>query len=77
MAGWMPPAILYIVILGAGGVTAKLALRTITWEQLVLWVPIAYIFFSVVLVFFTRHDVPARGRRRAGRRRRPFARLAR
>ncbi len=44
MAGWILPAIAYAVILGAGGVTAKLALRTITWEQLVLWVPIAYVF---------------------------------
>jgi drug/metabolite transporter (DMT)-like permease len=52
MAGWIPPAIGYIVILGAGGVTAKLALRTITWEQLVLWVPIAYIVFSALLVIF-------------------------
>ena len=27
----------------------RLALRTISWEQMVLWVPIAYIVFSVVL----------------------------
>ena len=52
MAGWIPPTIAYIVILGAGGVTAKLALRTITWQQLVLWVPIAYIVFSAVLMIF-------------------------
>lgn len=50
MAGWVLPTIGYIVILGAGGVTAKLALRTITWEQLVLWVPVAYIFFSLLLL---------------------------
>ena len=52
MAGWIPPTIAYILILGAGGVTAKLALRTISWEQLVLWVPVAYIVFSVVFVIF-------------------------
>jgi uncharacterized membrane protein len=52
MAGWIPPTILYVFILGAGGVTAKLALRTISWEQLVLWVPVAYIVFSVLLVVF-------------------------
>jgi uncharacterized membrane protein len=50
MAGWILPALAYIVLLGAGGVTAKLALRTITWQQLVLWVPIAYIVVSVGLV---------------------------
>ena len=58
MAGWIPPTILYIFILGAGGVTAKLALRTITWEQLVLWVPIAYIVFSVLLVVFRGATLP-------------------
>ena len=47
MAGWIPPTIAYIFILGAGGVTAKLALRTITWQQLVLWVPVAYILFAI------------------------------
>jgi uncharacterized membrane protein len=52
MTGWILPTIGYIVILGAGGVTAKLALRTITWEQLVLWVPVAYIVFSALLVIF-------------------------
>ena len=52
MAGWLPPTIAYILILGAGGVTAKLALRTITWEQLVLWVPVAYIVFSSFLLVF-------------------------
>jgi uncharacterized membrane protein len=50
MTGWILPTIGYVVILGAGGVTAKLALRTITWEQLVLWVPVAYIVFSALLV---------------------------
>src|SRR5438874_13243464 len=52
MAGWILPTIGYILILGAAGVTAKLALRTISWEQLVLWVPIAYIVFSLLLVVF-------------------------
>ena len=51
MAGWIPPTIAYIFILGAGGVTAKLALRTITWQQLVLWVPIAYILFAIFTLF--------------------------
>jgi hypothetical protein len=37
MSGWVLPALLYIVFLGAAGVTTKLALRTITWEQMVLW----------------------------------------
>ena len=49
MPAWILPTLGYVVLLGAGGVTAKLALRTITWEQLVLWVPVAYIVFSALL----------------------------
>ncbi len=58
MPGWVLPTLGYIVLLGAGGVTAKLALRTIAWEQLVLWVPVAYILFSVILVVFKGTSFP-------------------
>jgi uncharacterized membrane protein len=55
---WVLPTLGYIFLLGAGGVTAKLALRTITWEQLVLWVPVAYIFFSLLLAVFRGTTFP-------------------
>jgi uncharacterized membrane protein len=58
MAGWIPPTIAYIVILGAGGVTAKVALRTITWEQMVLWLPIAYVLFCAIFVIFRGTTFP-------------------
>jgi uncharacterized membrane protein len=50
LTGWIPPTLAYIVLLGAAGVTAKLALRTISWQQLVLWVPLLYIMFAVTFV---------------------------
>jgi uncharacterized membrane protein len=40
----------YIVVLGASGVTTKLALRTLEWRQLVLWVPLFYLVISVGFV---------------------------
>ena len=49
MNGWLLPTLGYVVLVGATGITARLALRTITWEELVLWVPIAYIGFSLAL----------------------------
>lgn len=58
MPAWILPTLGYILLLGAGGVTAKLALRTITWEQLVLWVPVAYILFSVLLAGFKGTSFP-------------------
>ena len=50
MAGWILPTLGYTLLLGAAGVTSKLALRTISWEQLVLGVPVAYIGFAIVFV---------------------------
>ena len=50
ISGWIPPTLAYIFLLGAAGVTAKLALRTISWQQLVLWVPLLYIMFAVTFV---------------------------
>jgi transporter family protein len=50
MPGWAAPVAAYIVLLGATGVTTRYALRTITWEQMVLWVPVAYLPFALVLV---------------------------
>lgn len=50
VSGWVVPALLYILLLGASGVTTKLALRTISWEQMVLWVPIVYVAVSAVLL---------------------------
>ena len=63
MAGWILPALAYVVLLGAGGVTAKLALRTISWQQLVLWVPIAYLVVSAGLLLLggTRFPLGAGG----------------
>ena len=50
LTGWIAPTLGYIVLLGAAGVTAKLALRTISWQQLVLWVPLLYIAYAVGFV---------------------------
>jgi bacterial/archaeal transporter family protein len=50
MASWIVPTLAYVVLVGAAGVTTKLALRTISWEQLVLWVPIVYVVIAAVLV---------------------------
>jgi len=50
MAPWILPTLVYAVLVGTAGVTTKLALRTISWEQLVLWVPIAYVVIAAILV---------------------------
>lgn len=49
MAGWILPALGYVVLVGIAGITTKLALRTIDWQQIVYWVPVAYILLSLIL----------------------------
>jgi uncharacterized membrane protein len=49
MAGWLLPTIAYVVLIGAAGITTKLALRSLEWQQMVYWLPIAYVAFCAVL----------------------------
>lgn len=58
MAQWLVPTLGYVVLLGAAGVTAKVALRTITWQQLVLWLPVAYLVFAVFVMVFQGQRLP-------------------
>jgi transporter family protein len=50
MAGWILPALGYVVLVGVAGITTKVALRTIAWQQVVYWVPVAYVVLSAILL---------------------------
>ena len=50
MAGWILPALGYVVLVGIAGITTKVALRTIDWQQVVYWVPVAYLVLSAILL---------------------------
>ena len=49
-ASWLVPTLAYVVTLGALGVTSKLALRTLDWQELVIWSAGAYLLVAVVLL---------------------------
>jgi transporter family protein len=49
MADWLLPALGYVVTIGIAGITTKIALRTIDWQQVVYWVPVAYVALSLLL----------------------------
>jgi bacterial/archaeal transporter family protein len=49
-ASWLVPTLAYVVTLGALGVTSKLALRTLEWQELVVWSAGAYLLVAVVLL---------------------------
>jgi transporter family protein len=51
-AAWLVPTLAYVVTLGALGVTSKLALRTLDWQELVIWSAAAYLVVAVVLLLF-------------------------
>ena len=37
------------MLVGIAGITTKVALRTIEWQQIVYWVPVVYALLSVIL----------------------------
>lgn len=47
---WLIPSLLYVVFIGALGITGNLALRTLHWPDLILWTGIGYITVSLVLL---------------------------
>jgi transporter family protein len=42
LMGWFIPTVAYVLVLGALGITTKLALRTLDWQHLLPWTLLAY-----------------------------------
>lgn len=57
-AEWLLPAIGFVVVEGALGITTKLALRGIAWRQLLLWTAIAYAAIALCLIAVAGEGVP-------------------
>jgi bacterial/archaeal transporter family protein len=49
MSAWLLPTLGYVVTVGLLGVTSKLALRDMSWQELMLWLPIAYAAYAIGL----------------------------
>jgi bacterial/archaeal transporter family protein len=47
---WIAPSLAYLVLLGGLGITTKYALRSLTWQELVVWSALAYVAIAAVLV---------------------------
>ena len=54
---WFLPTLAYVLAVGSLGVTAKLALRTLAWPDLILWTGAGYIVVATVLIILGRTDV--------------------
>ena len=52
--GWLPATLVFTGGLGAVGVTSRLALETLTWQDLVVWATLAYAVASAVVLGLAR-----------------------
>jgi len=50
MSGWLIPSVLYILLLGGLGVTTKLALRDVTWQDVIAWTAVVYALITVTML---------------------------
>jgi transporter family protein len=57
-AAWLVPTLVYVVTLGGFGVTSKLALKHLHWEDLIFWMGCGYAF--VVLALTARNEARVR-----------------
>jgi len=46
MTGWLIPSLVYIAFLGSLGVTTKLALEHVGWQEVIVWTTIVYVLIS-------------------------------
>lgn len=57
MLRWLIPTIVYVFFVGALGVTGKLALRTLSWYDLILWTGIGYVLAAGTLLALGRTEL--------------------
>ena len=50
MIDWLLPVIGFVVVTGLLGVTTKLALTRVTWQQLIVWTAVAYAVLSIGVI---------------------------
>ena len=50
LLSWLIPTLGYALTVGLTGISVKYALKTITWQQMLLWVPLAYAVWALILI---------------------------
>jgi transporter family protein len=56
-ARWLVPTAIYVLTVGAIGVTGQLALRTLRWQDLLVWTAIGYVLVAAVIVIQGQADL--------------------
>lgn len=55
---WLIPAMSFVLLEGALGITTKLALRSVSWRQLLLWTAVVYAVLAVLLIAVAKERIP-------------------
>jgi bacterial/archaeal transporter family protein len=50
VSDWIAPAAAYVLLLGALGVSVKVALRDVTWETTIAWTAVTYVVIAAFLL---------------------------
>lgn len=50
MLAWVLPVVAFVLVNALLGVTTKIALRDLRWQQLLVWTGLCYVVISVVLI---------------------------
>jgi transporter family protein len=50
LASWILPSLGYVVLLGVFGITLKYALRSLTWQELVVYTAGAYVIVAAIIL---------------------------
>ena len=56
---WLGPTLYYVLAVGGLGVTSKLALRSLAWQDVILWSGIGYVLVASFLVIVGQAGVRA------------------
>lgn len=54
---WLIPSLVYVVAIGAFGVTGKLALRTYAWQEVIVWTALGYALFAAGLLALGQGEI--------------------
>ena len=49
-AHWLVPTLIYVGTIGGLGVASRLALRDLSWQDLILWTTVGYVVVSAVML---------------------------
>lgn len=57
LRGWLVPVLFYVVLLGTLGVTTKVALRHVSWQDVIVWTAIVYAIIAIGMLLLNQASI--------------------